>query len=448
MKISTRLSIIISLTSSCILIIFGATIYLFVSFYQQQNFQDRLKKRLVITENFFLEKEFFSPSEFEKIRSQFLHVLPKETEEVIEIKKGETPVFQHQYTEELKKKLVKKKTYSFRDNELQGESKVFLVNRKEYLIVVTAIDEVGIQALSFLMGRIVLLTLLGIPLVFTVSFVLTKKYLLPISKKIQHANMISASNLDQRLKVINPNDEIGELATAFNKMLDRLEVSFKAQKSFISNASHEIKNPLTAIMGEAEVAMSRKRTAAEYQESLNNILAESDTLNSTVNNLLQLSKITGNEEGILYNNFKFNDFLIEIRDSYNYLNSNNKLILNIEKEDFHIIGNKNLLKTAIINLFDNACKYSSNNLVKIELSRKENRLNLTIKDQGIGIKDTDLKKVFEPFYRGNNTRQIKGSGIGLSLCSKIFSIHKGTLQIESTLGVGTHVHVKLPLVLS
>jgi signal transduction histidine kinase len=448
MKISTRLSIIISLTSSSILIIFGITIYLFVSFHQQHDFQDRLKKRLVITENFFLEKGSFSPSEFEKIRSQFLHVLPKETEEIIEIKEGETPIFELQYSEELKKKLLKKKTYSFRDNELQGESKVFPVNGKEYLIIVTAIDEVGIQALSFLMSRIILLILLGIPLIFTVSFVLTKKYLLPISKKIQHANMISASNLDQRLKVINPNDEIGELATAFNRMLDRLEVSFKAQKSFISNASHEIKNPLTAIMGEAEVAMSRTRTPSEYQESLNNILAESETLNSTVNNLLQLSKITGNEEGVLYNKFKFNDFLIEIRDSYNYLNSNNKLILNLEKECFYIVGNKNLLKTAIINLFDNACKYSSNNLVKIELSRKKDWLNLIIRDQGIGIKETDLKKIFEPFYRGNNTRQIKGSGIGLSLCSKIISIHKGTIQIKSTLGVGTQVYVKLPLVLS
>ncbi len=446
MKISTRLSIIISLTSSSILIIFGITIYFFVSFHQERNFQNRLKKRLTITENFFLEKESFTPSEYEKIRTQFLHILPKETEEVIEIRKGETPIFKHQYSEELKAKLLTEKMLSFRNKELQGESKMFLVKGKNYLIIVTAIDEVGIKTLSFLMSRIMLLILLGIPLIFTVSFVLTKKYLLPISKKIQHANMIGVSNLSQRLKVINPNDEIGAMAIAFNKMLDRLEVSFEAKKLFISNASHEIRNPLTAIMGEAEIAISRIRTAVEYQESLNKILAEADTLNSTVNNLLQLSKIAGNEEGVVYKKLKFDDFLIEIKDGYNYLNSNNQLIINIEKESFYIVGNKNLLKTAIINLFDNACKYSSNKLVEIELSRKKDWLNLRIKDRGIGIQETELKKIFEPFYRGNNTRKIKGTGIGLSLCAKIISIHKGTLTIKSQLGFGTQADIKLPLV--
>ncbi len=445
MKISTKLSIIISLTSSSILIIFGITIYLFVSLHQERDFQNRLKERLVVTENFFLEKESFSPSEYEKIRNQFLLALPQETEEVIEIKKGELPEFKHPYSQKLKDKLLEKKTFSFRDKELQGESKMFLVKGKDYLIIVTAVDEVGIQTLSFLMNRIIMLILIGVPLIFTVSFVLTNRYLLPISKKIQHANMIGASNLSERLKVINPKDEIGKMAIAFNRMLDRLEVSFNAKKLFISNASHEIRNPLTAIMGEAEVAISKTRTPAEYQESLNNILDEADTLNSTVNNLLQLSKIAGNEEGILYNKFKFDDFLLKTIDDYSYQNSNNKLIVNIQKGDYYIVGNENLLKTAIINLFDNACKYSSNDLVEIELSRKGALLKLSIKDRGIGIKETDLGKIFEPFYRGNNTRKIKGSGIGLSLCAKIITIHKGKLNIESQLGAGTQAYVELPL---
>jgi len=445
MKISTRLSIIISLTSSAILIVFGVFLYFFVSFHQARNFEDRLKKRLAITEKIFLDKESFTTREYEKLKMQFLPLLPNETEEVIEIKKGQIPEFIHNYPKELKQQLLNERNFSFWNEEWQGVSKIIQVGTVDYLIIVTAVDKVGSQTLNFLMSRIILLILLGIPLIFVVSFELTKRYLQPISKKIQHANMIGASNLSERLKVINPHDEIGEMAIAFNKMLERLEISFEAKKLFISNASHEIRNPLTAIMGEAEVAISKTRSAHEYQESLNKILEEADTLNSTVNNLLLLSKIAGNEAGVSSETIHFDAYLIEIGKGYNYLNSNNEIAINIEKGPFIIKGNKNLLKTAIVNLLDNACKYSSNKLVKIKLYRKDKYLVLSIKDKGIGISKEELAKIFEPFYRGSNTRNVKGTGIGLSLCGKIIQIHKGTIDIQSQLGKGTQVYLRLPL---
>lgn len=445
MKISTRISIVFSLISSSILILFGVLIYFLESSHQLRDFQERLKERVIITENFFLEKESFSPSKYEKIRTQFLHILPKETEEVIEILEGTTPAFKHHYSQEIKNELLNNSSFSFREKEIQGESKIFKVKGKNHLIIVTAVDEIGIQNLSFLMSQIILLITIGIPLILIISFIVTKKSLLPLSKKIQHANSISASNLDQRLRVINPNDEIGKLAIAFNKLLDRLETAFNSQKSFISNASHEIRNPLTAIMGEAEVAASKTRTSEEYQESLHAILAEAETLNSTVNNLLQLSKVTANEQGVQYIKFKFDDFLTEVKDSFNYLNPDNQLLFNLEKGTFYIVGNKNLLKTAIINLFDNACKYSSNKEVQVKLIRDKDFLSLTIYDKGIGIPKEELQKIKAPFYRGNNVIDIKGSGIGLALSDKIINLHKGTLEIQSQEGVGTEITIKIPL---
>jgi len=446
MKISTRISIIFSLVSSLILILFGITIYLLESFHQERDFQERLKARVEITENFFLEKDSFSPSEYEKIRTQFLHILPEETEEVIAIRKGITPEFKHTYSKEIKNEILNNPSFSFRANEIQGESKFFKIKGKYHLIIVTAKDEVGIQNLSFLMSQIIILTIIGLPLILIISFFITKKSLLPLSKKIQHANNISASNLDQRLKVINPNDEIGKLATAFNKLLDRLEIAFKSQKSFISNASHEIRNPLTAIIGEAEVTLSKARNPNEYQEALNAILEEAESLNSTVTNLLQLSKVTANEEGVEYTEFKFDDFLSKIKDSYSYLNPNNLLQFNIERGDFLIKGNKNLLQTAIVNLLDNACKYSSNKEVQVNLTHHNNYLLLTILDHGIGIPKQDLLKIKEPFYRASNVIEKKGSGIGLALSDKIISLHNGALIIQSQENIGTETSVKIPII--
>jgi len=450
MKISTRLAIKFSIISSVIFITFGLTIYVFESNYRKQSFQERLKERVVITEKIFLEKESFSPIDFEKITNQFLHTLPEETEEVIQIKKNFEPIFKYKYPKKIKSDLSKNNTLEFEYSEIQGESRIFNVKGKDYLIIVTAVDHVGLENLSFLKSIIIILVLLGIPLISIGSFIIARRALLPISKKIAKANTITATNLHQRLKVHNPNDELGNMAIAFNKLLDRLEASFEAQKAFIRNASHEIRNPLTAIMGEAEVINSRVRTIEEYQKSLTTILTEAETLNLTVNNLLQLSKVNANEESINYQTLQFNDFLIEIKESFDFLNPKNQVSLSIEhySKEFSISGNKNLLKTAILNLFDNACKFSSNNKVEVILKKDKNWLILCVKDLGIGIEKNDVEKIITPFYRGNNVINIKGSGIGLSLTSKIINLHEGVLEINSKIGVGTEVQVILPLILS
>jgi signal transduction histidine kinase len=448
MKISTRLSTSFSIITSSIFILFGITIYLFSSNYQKHDFQERLKERVVITEKLFLEKESFQADELEKISNQFLQKLPKETEEVVQVKVNHTPVFTHNYPVDVKDKLIRSNTFSFEDSQIQGASRIFRVKGKNYLIIVTAVDEVGLQNLSFLREIIILLISIGIPLIFLGSFIMARRALLPISKKINKANTIGATNLHQRLNVHNPNDELGEMAIAFNMLLNRLESSFEAQKAFIRNASHEIRNPLTAIMGEAEITNSKIRSAEEYQKSISTILSEAETLNSTVNNLLLLSKVAANEENINYHPITFNDLLIEIKGSFDFLNPKNHIILNIENGgiNYSISGNENLLKTAIINLFDNACKFSSNKEVLVDLKRDKNWLLLIIKDNGIGIEKKDIEEILTPFYRGNNALKIKGSGIGLSLSSKIVNLHQGILKIQSQIGSGTEIQVFFPLI--
>ena len=448
MKISTRVSIILSIVATLLLLVFGGAIYFFSVRHADFEFRERLKQRVIITEYFFLEKESFSDSEFEKIRSQFLNTLPNETEEVIELVPNKTPIFQNTYPNHLKKFLLQNDNYSFENGNSVGESKKYKVNDIEYLIIVTAEDKVGKQNLGFLLTRMILLIIIGIPIIFIVCFRITKRALKPLARKIDLANKIGAKNLDQRLQVINPKDEIGQVAIAFNKLLDRLEISFEAQKAFISNASHEIKNPLTAIMGEAEIALNKERTAKEYEEALAIILSESERLNLTVNNLLQLSKVISKKEAIQLEVIDFDEYLGEVIESYSFVNPLNKLTLHKELQTGitnAILGNKNLLKTALINVLDNACKFSSNDVVDIRLTKANSKCVLSISDKGIGVPKRDIEKIKEPFYRAKNTLSMKGSGIGLSLSSKIVELHNGTLDVISEEGKGTKIKIDIPL---
>ncbi len=447
MKIRTRLSVEFSLIASAIFIVFGISVYWFASNHRISEFQERLNERVLITEKIFLEKSSFSKSEFDIITNQFSNTLPKETEEVIEIKKNKELVFKREYSIPVLSNFTLVDTYYFSYNKIQGLSKRFKIKGKEYLIIVTAVDETGLKNLAFLRNRIILLIIIGIPLLLLGSFVITKKALLPLSQKIKHANAIGASNLHQRLQVINSEDEIGKMAIAFNNLLDRLEASFEAQKAFISNASHEIRNPLTAIIGEAEVTLSKTRDPADYIESMNHILTEAEALNTTVNNLLQLSKISGNEEGVHFENIDFISFIEEVKTSFDFVNPAHAITLvhALEKGAVFIMGNKGLLKAALFNMFDNACKFSSNDEVSVKIYLEEDHLKVHIIDKGIGIAKTELEKVKAPFFRGKNTIKIKGSGIGLSLSDKIIALHNGQLSIHSELDEGTEVAIALPL---
>ena len=447
MKISTRLAFNFSAITSLIFVIFGISVYLFSSNYRRDNFQKRLKERVIVTEKMFLEKESFSADELDKITNQFLHTLPQETEEVIELQTAIQPNYKYNYLADAKQNFLAEETTNFENQNIQGSSRKFHIGGKNYLIIVTAVDEIGYQNLSYLKKMILLLICIGIPLVFLGAFTLAKKALLPLSKKINRANNISANNLHQRLEVYNPKDEIGKLAIAFNNLLDRLEASFEAQKSFISNASHEIKNPLTAIIGETEVALNKTRSEKEYIETLKTILTEAEMLNSTTNNLLQLSKITANEEGVLFEKIHFQPFINDVKSSFDFLNVKNKITLKINAEkEIILFGNKGLLKTALINLFDNACKFSGNDFVDVIVAvTQKSFVEIRIIDKGIGIEPKDIDKIKIPFHRGNNTIKISGSGIGLALSSRIIELHNGDLNLKSEINIGTEVIVKLPL---
>ncbi|MCL4135363.1 UNVERIFIED_CONTAM: hypothetical protein GTU68_024427 [Idotea baltica] len=327
--------------------------------------------------------------------------------------------------------------------------KSYLHDNKQYLVIVTASDIYGIRTQRHLKTGLIIAGLISIILLAFIALLEARQFLKPISEKIEKAQSIGAENLHLRLNIINEQNELGQLGLAFNQMLDRLEDAFEMQKTFISNASHEIRNPLTAISGEVEVALEKKRSTEEYQQTLEVIQKEAERLGELVNNLLGLAKTGMDSSLIRKESLRMDELVFDLVKELSFRNPDHQLKVNYDQfpEDSDLLefwGNADLLRMALGNILDNACKFSENQEVNLTLCVLPDGFQLIIKDQGVGIAAQDIKRINQPFFRGNNARHIQGFGIGLALTQKILDIHNGKIAIESEVGKGSTVTVFLP----
>lgn len=216
------------------------------------------------------------------------------------------------------------------------------------------------------------------------------------------------------------------------RMVDRIDAAYQSEKSFISNASHELNNPLTAIQGECEISLLKERTPAEYQAALRRIASETKRIIQLMKNLLFLSH--GDKE-ILKNEREtvmLADFLMQF--------VGNRIRFTTDNFAFVIQANPYLLKIAINNILNNACKYSGEAPVEMRLKGS----TLTVTDTGIGIPEEEITRVYQPFYRASNTREFAGHGIGLSLSMRILRTYGAEVNILSEVGKGTTVAIEFP----
>lgn len=449
MKIRHKLTLYFTITSAIILLAFGVSVYFFSAQYRQKEFFARLKTRVEIAEKIYLEKEIISEEAYGKIREQFLNSLPDETEEVAELTPGWQSTLVYPYPEEFLQTLEESEEAYFYNDTIQGTGRIFHLARGDFAVIITAVDKVGIRVLGNLSTIIVLALSVCIAAIAILSHFISDSLMMPISRKIIKANSISVKNLHERLNVYNPDDELGELAIAFNNLLNRLDGSFNMQKLFVANASHEIRNPLTVILGEAEVALEKERSSADYQESLRNISHEAERLNLLVNNLLQLSTVSDGTTEIKREDIAVIKLLEDAKREFDIINPENQVQLKLNHDPrltkLLVHGNAILLKNAILNIFDNASKFSSNETVSVMVEKTEETVVLIVQDKGIGIPTEDIPKITQPFFRAENVRQIRGTGIGIPLTLKIIELHGGGLQFSSKLNEGTEVRITLPL---
>ena len=158
--------------------------------------------------------------------------------------------------------------------EIPGDRMVYPFNGKDYIVTAAAYDGYGYQNLEELQNTLCLLFVAGLSMLFGAGYLLARTSLKPIRDIVSEAERITASEISRRLPVKNRNDELGELSTTFNSLLERLEVSFNAQKMFVSNVSHEMRTPLAALTAELDLALQKERTPEQYRDTLNNALRD------------------------------------------------------------------------------------------------------------------------------------------------------------------------------
>ncbi len=319
-----------------------------------------------------------------------------------------------------------------------------------YVVIAAAIDSDGLVHMKKLKTILLVVWLVSLLMFFIVGWFFSGRALKPINDVIKKVKDISITSLNLRVPVINEKDEIGRLANTFNNMLERLETSFGTQKVFISNASHELRTPLTSINGQLEVLMMKDRSSEEYKESLASVLDDIKSLIDLSNRLLLIARTSTFNPVKQDKKVRIDEILWQVQEDTKKYNNNYNISISLDQsltdsDQMLIDGDESLLKVAVSNLIDNACKYSSDNSVEILIRQSGKMIEVVFTDSGIGIPEVDLKKVFEPFYRSSNALTHRGSGIGLQLVNQIIKSHNGEIRLTSKVGVGTEVVMMLPV---
>ena len=328
---------------------------------------------------------------------------------------------------------------------------LFYTTYDRFVVVVAGTDIEGALRMKKLENILVIVCLISLFLFFIAGWFYSGRALKPISDVVNKVEDISITSLNLRVFEGNGTDEIGRLAITFNKMLDRLETAFGMQKNFIANASHELRTPLTSINGQLEVLMMKDRSTTEYKSALGSVLDDIKSLINLSNRLLLIARTSAEGPMSFNKKIRIDEILWQSQEEINRFNNDYRINISIDdsltdSDQMIVVGDESLLKVAVSNIIDNACKYSDDHTVDIKFRHIEKSIEIKFKDRGIGISEEDIKKIFEPFYRGANTISISGTGIGLPLVNQIIKNHNGTVEISSLIGKGTIVTVLLPTV--
>jgi heavy metal sensor kinase len=340
-------------------------------------------------------------------------------------------------------------TFEEQNNYLVSRIKIDFHKEKIVIIEIATTKEILTSTLEDILY--ILSFILPIVLIFSIlggNFLIYKSFL-PIENILLELKQINAKDLSARLKSNKNKDEINQLVEEVNSLLKRLESSFEKISQFSSDASHELKTPLTIIRGEIEVALRKERSNEEYKSVLNSSLNEIIIIEKTINDLLFLAK---NEKDILIDNQEdiyFDEIIDESINEVKSFAKLNQIEINFILEDtIEYKGYSNLLKIALKNVLKNAIQFShKNSQIIVKSYKKGSFFEISVQDFGIGIEKNEQIKIFEKFYRTDKSRNKNsgGTGLGMSILKKIVDIHKGKINIHSKENIGTTITISFPI---
>lgn len=284
------------------------------------------------------------------------------------------------------------------------------------------------------------------------GYFITRKAFAPIDRITETVNqIITANDLDKRVSADKYNDdELGRLVRTFDEMLSRLQAAFSMEQRFTSDASHELRNPVAAIISQCEYLQSVTNDA-EQNQAIDSIYHSAKQMSDLISSLLMLTRADSNRLKMSYENFNFGELVEMIAEEFEQQMYEKSIILNMDiSQNVTVFADQTLIIQLLINLFSNAVKYSRNGGiidVAVRQSEQENMTIFSISDNGIGIKAENLNEIWNRFYREDTARKkgIDGYGLGLSVAKWIAEVHGGVIEVSSKEGEGSVFTVMLPM---
>lgn len=445
MKLRRKISLFFSILTSCIIAVILLIVYIVETRYINTIYYDYLFEKAFITAEKFLEEDEVSAHDYSVILQKYAETMPETREYVLNIDSigSSYDTISYFLSSQQIKSIVDEGVMHGKKESSFFTAIYYPDNEGNFIILVTAENSYGNSIQKMLRSVLLITMFLSFLLLFLFGEIYADRIFKPIKDVISQIRNIRSTSLNRKIEY-KRKDELGELTHTLNTMLEELDIAFNAQKSFISNASHELNNPLTAILGECDITLSKTRSAEEYKTAIERISTETERLEKLIHELFVLAKSD-----------------LEILNHYSEKTDLTELVRNICEEfnakfypqrirfestgEIRIATNPELLRIAIRNIVDNACKYSGNKPVEIRLKLIPGNILLTVKDSGIGIPEEEIRQIFNSFYRAGNTRGYPGQGIGLALSQKIIRSHQGEIHIKSELGNYTEVIINFPV---
>ena len=446
MRIRSKIAIMYTQLTFMVMLVAFALVYVISGNQSKAGFYDALWERAILTAQINFGREGMSDYVYQNLLENYKFALNEERTFMFnaDIQSVNDSLKKVVPRERLIQDLLNGKTIEYETGSRQYIGIHYPARPANRIVVVSAYNKQGADSQQNLFRLLIVILVVSSLLVYGIGLIYARRVLEPIMTMIKNVKKITANNLKRSLQEDRGNDELSELSRTFNEMIERLRNSFDMQNSFIRNASHELRNPLTAILGESEIALSKTRTPEEYEETLKTVLFESERLKSMINDLLLLAQTDFDFSRIPKEQIDLKELIEETNGELRRMFPGSVIEVEADRpQPYEITAAPSLLGLALLNLIGNAVKFSHGNLVNVRINYEENRVKIAITDHGIGIPERELRNIFQPFYRGSNTGGYKGTGIGLAMAKRIIELHGGRVSMESMVGEGTTVTVVL-----
>ncbi len=294
-------------------------------------------------------------------------------------------------------------------------------------------EEQGDAQISAIVRASLVLLPAFVILASTGGYLLAQKSLRPIQQISETASQIGkGGDLKKRIDLGSGTDELHALADTFNEMFERLDTAFETERRFTSDASHELRTPMSVILAQCELSLEKPRSPEEYEDALRIIYRQGRRMSKLINDMLDFTRLELKADTYPKSRLNLSGLFSSICEDMSLIGEHGITLTAELEPDILAVGNRDLLSRLLVNLISNAYRYGKDNgHIWVTLTRSQEQIILSVTDDGIGIAPEDQEKIFRRFYQADPSRYGNGTGLGLSMAAEIAQFHDGNIRVES-----------------